>query len=128
MQLPAIVTRVKPFGFFFEVEGLMLEGFIHISDIGNDYYVYDEQKLRLFGRHRGQVYSCGEKITVILTEVNLITSESRWCMVSSETRSQKPASKKDRSQPSQSKPFIPKSRKKPKNKQQERKRERRKRR
>ncbi len=80
-QYEAVVTRVKPFGFFFELIDLMLEGFIHVSEIDNDYYIYDEGNLKLEGRRSGQTYSAGEKITVMLKEIDLITLETKWSLV-----------------------------------------------
>ena len=56
-QYEAVITRVKNFGFFFEVIELMLESFIHISDIGSDFYIFDEERMRLRGRREGQVFS-----------------------------------------------------------------------
>ncbi|MBI3211533.1 MAG: VacB/RNase II family 3'-5' exoribonuclease, partial [Simkania negevensis] len=36
----AIITKVKPFGFFFEVEPLRIEGFLHVADLRDDYYEF----------------------------------------------------------------------------------------
>jgi ribonuclease R len=74
----AVVTRVKPFGFTFEVLELMLEGFIHVSDIGEDYFVYDENRMQLRGRHTGRVYSPGDRVEVHLKSVDFILSETEW--------------------------------------------------
>jgi ribonuclease R len=80
-QYEAIVTRVKPFGLTFEVLELMLEGFFHISELGDDYYVYHEAQMQLRGQHSGQRFVSGDKITVMLKQVDLITLESQWRMV-----------------------------------------------
>ena len=74
----AILTRIKPFGITFEILELMLEGFIHISEIGNDYYEFDEGVNRLQGTRRGEIYASGDRITVQLKELNLLTCESEW--------------------------------------------------
>jgi ribonuclease R len=75
----AIVTQVKPFGLIFEVENLMLEGFIHISEVGDDYYVFQEGKLR--GRSTRETFMTGTKITVVPRNIDLVTSEIQWDMV-----------------------------------------------
>ena len=49
-----LVTRVKPFGLFFEVLDFMLESFLHVSELQNDYYVFEEKQVRLRGRHRAK--------------------------------------------------------------------------
>lgn len=81
-QYEAVITRVKPFGFFFEVLDFMLESFLHVSEIGNDFYVFEEGQMRLRGRWEGKAYCAGDKITVMLKEVDFITLESDWHMVS----------------------------------------------
>lgn len=79
----AIITRIRPFGLTFEILDLMLEGFIHISELGNDYYEFDEKSNRLRGIRRREIFSSGEKIFVILREIDLIYCESKWQRVAS---------------------------------------------
>lgn len=88
-QFEAIVTRVKPFGFLFEVLDLMLEGFIHVSELGNDYYAFNEEKLVLQGTRHGFSYKCGERITLMLKDIDFIFRECKWDLVMEHTSSQK---------------------------------------
>lgn len=81
-QYEAVITRIKSFGFFFEILELMLEGFIHISEIGSDFYHYDGSNLR--GVDNGEIFLAGNKITVMLKDLNLITCTSNWHRVSDE--------------------------------------------
>lgn len=77
-QYEAVVTRIKNFGISFEILELMLEGYLHVSELENDYYVFDEAEVTLKGRHHGQVYRAGDQITVMPKEVDLIMLESKW--------------------------------------------------
>jgi ribonuclease R len=88
-QYEAVITKVKPFGLFFEVVEYMLEGFIHISEVGHDYYHFDELKMAFEGERTGARYTVGDKITVMLKEIDLILSLSRWSMVNSSPRMHK---------------------------------------
>lgn len=81
-QYEAVITRVKNFGFFFEVLELMHESFMHVSEIGTDFYQFDEAKMALRGRKDRQAFTAGDKITVMLKEVDFIGLESDWHMVS----------------------------------------------
>ena len=83
-QYEAVVTRVKPFGIFFEVMDFMLESFLHVSELENDYYHYDEASLKLKGSRSGRAYVSGDRISVMLKEVNLITQECAWHLVGEE--------------------------------------------
>ncbi len=85
-QYEAIVTRVKNFGVYFEVLELMLESFLHVSELDDDYYVYDEAKMNLRGRSTGQHFLAGDRMTVMLKDINFITLESTWSFVSVDGR------------------------------------------
>jgi ribonuclease R len=54
---PAIVTRVKPFALFFEVPMFDLEGNVHVSKIGNDYYEYNAARMSFRGSRTGKTYT-----------------------------------------------------------------------
>lgn len=74
----AVITRVKPFGIYFEVLELMLEGFAHISELGDDYFVYDEANMRMKGTYTSAVFKTADKAFVKLESVDLILLESKW--------------------------------------------------
>ena len=76
----AMITRIKPFGIFFEIQDLSLEGFLHISEIGTDYYIYEPKKPALVGRNTKKQYLIGESIQVLLKSVDFILLESKWEM------------------------------------------------
>lgn len=80
-QYEAIVTKVRPHGITFEIIEYMLEGFLHVSELENDYYIFDEVQKILKGRRTGGAYLAGDKITVMLKEADFITLESRWHLV-----------------------------------------------
>lgn len=77
-QYEAIVTRVKNFGIYFEILELMLEGFLHVSELDNDYYTFEEGFARLRGVYRGGIYSSGDKLTVLVKSIDLILLETSW--------------------------------------------------
>lgn len=92
----AIITRIKPFGIHFEISNLMLEGFLHISELENDYFVYDGVRNQLIGRSTRKTHFLGEKIKVLIAQVDLILQEGRWMLATSDPRraSSSPSSKK----------------------------------
>src|SRR5262249_48470426 len=70
----------------FEVLEFMLESFFHVSELEDDYYVFDDAKSLLRGRRSGSVFTAGDKITVMLKQVNFITQESAWFLVDVENK------------------------------------------
>lgn len=77
-EYEAVVTRVKNFGIYFEIVELMLEGYLHVSELESDYFVFDEATAILKGRNYGQSYKTGDKIAVRPKEVDLILLDSKW--------------------------------------------------
>ena len=66
-----VVSAVVPFGLFVELEGLYIEGLVHISSLKNDYYVHEGSQHRLRGERSGKIYGLGQKMRVKVVRVNL---------------------------------------------------------
>lgn len=86
---PATITRIKPFGIVFEVTDLMLEGFLHISQLENDYFYYNADRNILTGRGSGKTHKMGEIIHVKVETIDLIHLEAKWSLVTSSPRIKK---------------------------------------
>lgn len=80
-EYEAIITRVRPFGVYFEVLDFMLESFLHLSELEDDYYVYEDSTISLRGKRTGRNYRSGDRIVVMLREVDMIMLESKWYLV-----------------------------------------------
>lgn len=94
-EYAAVVTRIKPFGFFFEVLEFMIEGFLRLSDLDNDYFIYEEKQVRLRGKYTSKIYSSGDRITVMVKAIDLISLDSKWHLVSDPYRQTKNLKKPD---------------------------------
>ncbi|GAG31255.1 unnamed protein product, partial [marine sediment metagenome] len=66
-----IISGVRPYGIFIEIEDILAEGLIHIRNMDDDYYNYDEDSLSLYGLHTGKSYRLGDRIKVQVVNVNL---------------------------------------------------------
>ncbi|MFN0064993.1 MAG: ribonuclease R family protein [Chlamydiales bacterium] len=71
----AIITKVKPFGFTFEVTDFLLEGFLPISNF-KEFFHYDEESASF--KTKDVQFRAGNKIEIFPTEIDLITSEVLW--------------------------------------------------
>ncbi|MDT8318239.1 MAG: ribonuclease R, partial [bacterium] len=65
------VTGVTSFGLFVELEGLFVEGLIHISSLGDDYYIYDEKGHSLTGERLKRVFRMGDELRVGVARVDI---------------------------------------------------------
>jgi len=66
-----IISSVTSFGIFVELQAIYVEGLVHVTALGNDYYRYDPAKHRLLGDRTNQIYRLGDLITVKVVQVNL---------------------------------------------------------
>ena len=65
-----IISSVTPFGIFVALENTV-EGLVHISNIPDDYYIYDEKLHCLIGERLKKIYRLGDviKIKVVKTDI-----------------------------------------------------------
>jgi ribonuclease R len=66
-----IISSVTAFGLFIELEDLYIEGLVHISTLGKDFYHFDAVSHQLTGEQTGKKYRLGDAINVVLARVDL---------------------------------------------------------
>ena len=66
-----IISSVMGFGLFVELQGVFVEGLLHISALESDYYRFDPIRHRLTGEHSGKVYRIGDPVHVTVSRVDL---------------------------------------------------------
>ncbi|MCD2516341.1 ribonuclease R [Massilia sp. G4R7] len=67
----ATVSGVTAFGLFVTLDQLYVEGLVHISALGADYFQYDEARHELRGERTGQRYGLTDKVNVKVARVDL---------------------------------------------------------
>ncbi len=65
------ISGVTSFGLFILIDGLFAEGLIHMKDLNDDYYVFDEKKYCLVGRRNKRMFSMGKRLYVQIVDVNV---------------------------------------------------------
>ena len=65
----ATIVGVTDFGLFLELQGVYVEGLLHIGSLGSDYFHFDSQGYQLIGKSSGQVYRLGNLMEVTLSRV-----------------------------------------------------------
>ncbi|WP_148716081.1 ribonuclease R [Chitinolyticbacter meiyuanensis] len=69
------IAAVTSFGMFVLLDDLYVEGLVHVSELGSDYFHYDERRRELKGERTGQVYRLTDRIRVKVARVDLETSK-----------------------------------------------------
>jgi len=65
------VSSVTNFGMFVALDDLYVEGLVHISELGKDYYQFDAAKHQLLGERTGQRYRLGDRVQVRVVKVDM---------------------------------------------------------
>jgi ribonuclease R len=63
-EFDGIISGVVSFGIFVEIPQFLVEGLVHISDLADDYYLFEEKAYRLKGQNSGRVYRLGDEVRV----------------------------------------------------------------
>lgn len=58
-----MISSITQFGFFVELENT-IDGLVHITELKDDYYHYDEKNLMLVGEMTGKTYKLSDKVKV----------------------------------------------------------------
>jgi ribonuclease R len=74
-EFDAIVTGVVDFGLFAQVKGLQIDGLIHVSSLGADYFSRDRSGFRMIGARSGRTFRLGDHLRVRL--VNVVIDERK---------------------------------------------------
>ncbi|MEL7310390.1 MAG: ribonuclease R, partial [Pseudomonadota bacterium] len=73
-RFEGVISGVTHFGLFVQLADLQVDGLIHVSSLGSDYFKHEPERQRLVGTRGGQVFQLGDTLEVI---VNRVDMESR---------------------------------------------------
>ncbi|MBM3374224.1 MAG: RNB domain-containing ribonuclease, partial [Betaproteobacteria bacterium] len=65
------IAGVAAFGAFVALDDVYVEGLVHISELGKDYFQYDAGRHQLLGERTGQRYRIGDRMRVKIARVDL---------------------------------------------------------
>jgi ribonuclease R len=65
-----LITGVQSYGFFVEIEDLLVEGLVHVSSLKDDWYEYRARQQKLVGRKNRQQYCLGDQVDVQVKSVD----------------------------------------------------------
>lgn len=72
-EYDAVIGSVTNFGMFVELDPLYIEGLVHVTELGEDYFHFDAVRHCLKGERTGKVYRIGDRIRVQVAQVVLDT-------------------------------------------------------
>lgn len=69
-EFDGVITSVKDYGFYVELNEFFVDGLVHISTLTDDAYEYQERKHRLVGARTGHKYRLGDAVHVAVNRVD----------------------------------------------------------
>jgi ribonuclease R len=76
------VAGVTSFGVFVALDGVYVEGLVHVTELGNDYFNYDKARHEMVGERTGVRFRLGDRLTVKVARVDLETSKIDFSLIS----------------------------------------------
>ena len=70
-EFDGIVSGVTSFGLFVTLDGLAIDGLVHITELGRDYFHFDAARHTLIGERSGRTFQLAGRIRVKVARVDL---------------------------------------------------------
>ncbi len=84
-QFRGTISGVAPFGVFVTLDDLFVEGLVHVSELGTDYFVFNEALHELRGERTGQRFRLTDPLTVQVSRVDLEARKIEFRLVRGST-------------------------------------------
>lgn len=79
-EYEGVISGVTSFGIFVELENTV-EGLVHISNMIDDYYVYDNERKELFGQGSNKVFKIGDLVKIRVANVSIAKAEIDFVLI-----------------------------------------------
>ena len=70
-EFTGVVSSVTSFGLFVTLDAMFVEGLVHITELGGEYFRFDEARQELRGERTGIRYALGSRVNVQVSRVDL---------------------------------------------------------
>ena len=70
-QFEGVISGVTEWGIYVEIIENQCEGMIHIRELADDFYEYDEDNYCIKGRHTGKEYMLGDRVNIEVVKADL---------------------------------------------------------
>jgi len=70
-EYSGVISGVKEFGIFVTLDHIFVDGLVHVTGLGKDYFHFDPQSFQLVGERNGRRFRLGDRVTIIVSKVDL---------------------------------------------------------
>ncbi len=88
------ISGMANFGLFVTLDDIYIDGMVHISDLGEDYFNYHPELMAIIGERSGIRFKLGDKVTVRVARADLDHSRIDLTLLSSNSKTKRNKAKK----------------------------------
>jgi ribonuclease R len=75
------VSAVTSFGIFVALDDIFIEGLVHVSELGQDYFHYDQARHWMLGERTGKRYRLGDRVRIKVIRADIETSKIDFSLI-----------------------------------------------
>ena len=80
-EFDGTISAVTGFGIFVALDTIYIEGLVHVSELGEDYFQFDNVKHQMLGERSGKRYRLGDRVRVRLVRADLESNKIDFVLV-----------------------------------------------
>ena len=82
-EYPGVIVAVTKFGFFVELDELLIEGLVPIETLRGDRFTYEENARRIIGARSRRQFTIGDRVQIIVARVDAVDRRIYFSLVQS---------------------------------------------
>jgi ribonuclease R len=79
-EFDGVISSVVSFGIFVALNDVFVEGLVHVTELGQDYFHFDAARHQMLGERTGKRFRLGDKVRVKVAQVDLETAKIDFVM------------------------------------------------
>jgi ribonuclease R len=80
-EFDGVISAVVSFGVFVALNEVFVEGLVHVTELGHDYYHFDAARHQMLGERTGKRFRLGDKVRIRVVSVDIETSRIDFALV-----------------------------------------------
>jgi len=80
-EFDGVISAVVSFGVFVALHEVFVEGLVHVTELGQDYYHFDATRHQMLGERTGKRFRLGDKVRIRVVQVDIESSRIDFALV-----------------------------------------------
>ncbi|OYY92799.1 MAG: ribonuclease R [Hydrogenophilales bacterium 28-61-23] len=80
-EFDGVISAVVSFGVFVALNEVFVEGLVHVTELGQDYFHFDAARHQMMGERSGKRFRLGDKVRIRVVQVDIESSRIDFALV-----------------------------------------------